>query len=66
MEKRIHNIALALAVSLTATAQTDIAARFDMTVGSDNTITEGVSSGKWAVNGALAPENVDGAVGFAP
>lgn len=65
MEKRIHNIALALAVSLTATAQTDIAARFDMTVGSDNTITEGVSGGKWAVNGALAPENVDGAVGKA-
>lgn len=65
MEKRIHNIALALAVSLTATAQTDIAARFDMTVGSDNTITESVSGGKWAVNGALAPENVDGAVGKA-
>lgn len=65
MEKRIFNTALALALGLTATAQTDVAASFDMTLNADGTITEGVGGGKWAVNGAPAPENVDGAVGKA-
>ena len=58
-------MAFALAVGLTATAQSDIAASFDMTVGSDNAISEGVSGSRWAVSGVHAPENVDGAVGKA-
>lgn len=65
MDKRLYSMAFALAVGLAATAQSDIAASFDMTVGSDNAIAEGVSGSRWAVSGVHAPENVDGAVGKA-
>lgn len=65
MKKNIISMALALAAASGAYAQSDVAARFDMTLGSDNTITESVSGGRFTVNSNLAPENVDGAVGKA-
>ncbi len=58
-------MALALTVGLTATAQSNIAASFDMIVDGSNAITESVSGGKYVVNGVHVPENVDGAVGKA-
>lgn len=48
-----------------ATAQTDVAARFDMTLADGNTVIENVSGQAFAVNHNLAPENIDGAVGKA-
>lgn len=65
MRMKSLNIAFMLALSLRAAAQTDVAACFDMTLGSDNTITESVTGQAFAVEHNLIPENVDGAVGKA-
>ena len=48
-----------------ATAQTGVAARFDMTLAGGNTVVESVSGQAFAVNHNLAPESIDGAVGKA-
>lgn len=65
MKKNIITIVLALSAALGASAQGDIVARFDMTLDDGNAITESVSDRRFAVNGNLVPENIDGAVGKA-
>ena len=65
MIKRTVNTLLMCASMAAATAQTDVAARFDMSLNDGNTVVESVSGQAFAVNHNLAPENVDGAVGKA-
>ena len=65
MIKRTVNTLLMCASMAAATAQTDVAARFDMSLNDGNTVVESVSGQAFAVNHNLAPENIDGAVGKA-
>ena len=65
MIKRTVNTLLMCASMAAATAQTDVAARFDMRLNDGNTVVESVSGQAFAVNHNLAPENIDGAVGKA-
>lgn len=65
MIKRTVNTLLMCASMAAATAQTDVAALFDMSLNDGNTVVESVSGQAFAVNHNLAPENIDGAVGKA-
>lgn len=64
----IKNVSACLALLLASagvSAQSNMAARFDMELDGNNTVAESVTGNRFTVSHALAPENVDGAVGKA-